>query len=438
MLSTAAVLPRRSALLSPAIALASACLVALPSTTRAAPPETATEQPPDPLIPPTAKGPVTYEYPAELLEREQPPAGTVTVQYVVGTDGVPKEIEVLDGVDPVLDAAALAVVGELRFEPASYQGEPVEVVLSIELTFTPPEPRVPDEVPDDGEVVDDGGEDETDDQRDQQDDGPVRIRGELLEAGRGSPVGGATVLAIPAGELPPGKIRQKLYDDETEPAWMIKALSRDDGSFELRGVPDGRVRLIFLASNFDRLEWVVELEPDSRLETKYFLQRNADNPFRTEVSVDRERMPEAVIRTVTIEQVNEIPGTYGDALKAVQNFPGVARAPFGAGQLTIRGAAPADSGVFLGYHEIPTLFHFGGLTSVFNSDILAQIDFIPGNFDPRYGDAIGGIINVQPRRGRRDGYHGYVDTDLFDTGVLVEARPARAASSSRVGAATWT
>src|SRR5690606_18140455 len=74
----------------------------------------------------------------------------------------------------------------------------------------------------------------------------------------------------------------------------------------------------------------------------------------------------------------------------------------------------------LGYHEIPTLFHFGGLTSVFNSDILAQIDFVPGNFDSRYGDAIGGIINVQPRRGRRDGFHGYVDTDLFDTGVLLE------------------
>ncbi|MCA9698273.1 MAG: TonB-dependent receptor, partial [Myxococcales bacterium] len=29
---------------------------------------------------------------------------------------------------------------------------------------------------------------------------------------------------------------------------------------------------------------------------------------------------------------------------------------------------------------------------------------------------------VQPRKGRRDGYHGYIDTDLFDTGVLVEGK----------------
>ncbi|HVI04162.1 MAG TPA: energy transducer TonB [Enhygromyxa sp.] len=415
---------RRSALLSPAIALAGACLLALPLSVRAAPPANAgAEQPPDELIPPKAKAPVTYEYPAELLEREQPPAGTVTVQYVVGVDGIPKELVVLEGVDPILDALALAAVGELRFEPATYAGEAVEVVLSIGLTFTPPEPEQPTDG-DGGEAIE-GGEASDGETSEEPDEGPIRIAGELLEAGGAAPVGGATVLAIPAGDYPLGKVRQKLYGEEPEPAWMFKALSRDDGTFELRGVPDGRVRLIMLAPNFDRLEWVVELEAGKQLEAKYFLQRNADNPYRTEVAVERETMPEAVIRTIPIDQVNEIPGTYGDALKAVQNFPSVARAPFGAGLLSIRGAAPADSGVYLGYHEIPTLFHFGGLTSVFNSDILAQIDFIPGNFDARYGDAMGGIINVQPRKGRRDGYHGYVDTDLFDTGVLVEGRAGK-------------
>ncbi len=102
------------------------------------------------------------------------------------------------------------------------------------------------------------------------------------------------------------------------------------------------------------------------------------------------------------------------------NFPGVARAPFGSGLLAIRGSAPEDSAIFFGYHEIPILYHFGGIRSVFASEILAQIDFIPGNFDGRYGDAIGGVINVQPRKGRRDGYHGFIDTNLFDTGALVE------------------
>ena len=397
--------------------LALLCGLSSPRSSLAAPPDASA--PEEQLIPPEVTvGVQPYAYPDALLQRESPPAGGVQVRYVVGTDGVPKEIEVLESLDPVLDAIAIEVVAALRFTPASYAGEAVEVVLSIEIPFTPPEP----EPPGDGEgEVGDGGEGEGEvEVESEEPQGPLRISGVLKEAGRNSPIGGATILAIPAGEYDLGKVRQHLYGEEAEPEWTIGGLSNDAGEFELYGVPDGRVRLIMLAPNFERLEWVVELSPNEQLKTKYFLTRTSGSPFRTEVAVEREEMPEIVSHEITPEIMAEIPGTQGDALKSVQNFPGVARAPFGSGMLSIRGAAPEDSGVYLGYHEIPQLFHFGGLTSVFNADILAQIDFIPGNFDSRFGDAMGGIISVQPRKGRRDGYHGYIDTDLFDTGVLAE------------------
>jgi hypothetical protein len=366
-------------------------------------------------IPPKALAPVTYEYPEALLELEDPPAGTVTIRYVVGTDGVPFELEVLEGVDPAIDEAALASVAALRFEPATFQGEPIEVVLTIELPFTPPvrEPDV-DEPDIDEPDVDEPDVDEPEPEE------PIRIEGVILEAGENIPVSGATMLAIPAGDLPVGRIRTQIYGEEEEPKWIHRTVTDGEGRFALRGVPSGRVRLIMIAPAFERQEWVVELGDDEALTTKYFMTRTAGSGYRTEVAVDRETMPEVISRTIQPKQIAEIPGTQGDALKAIQNFPGVARAPFGAGALAIRGAAPADSGVFLGYHEIPTLFHFGGLTSVFNADVIAQIDFVPGNFDSRYGDATGGIINVQPRKGRRDGYHGYVDGDLFDAGVMAE------------------
>jgi hypothetical protein len=380
--------------------------------------------PPDPPeasespIPPKPLGPLTYDYPTALLELDDPPAGIVTIRYVVGIDGVPFEVELLEGVDPAIDEVALASVAALRFEPASFAGEPIEVVLTIELAFTPPVREV-DEPDVDEPDVDEPDVDEPDVDEPEQ-DGPIRIEGVILEAGEGIPVGGATLLAIPAGDLPLGRVRTAPDDDASEPAWLRRTVSDGEGRFALRGVPSGRVRLILIAPAFERLEWVVELGDDEALTTKYFMTRTVSGGYRTEVSVERETMPEVISRTLTPKQLAEIPGTQGDALKAVQNFPSVARAPFGAGALVIRGAAPGDSGVFLGYHEIPTLFHFGGLTSVFNSDILAQIDFVPGNFDSRYGDVTGGIVNVQPRKGRRDGYHGYVDVDLFDTGVLAE------------------
>lgn len=361
----------------------------------------------------------SLEYPPELLELDDPPGGQVIVKYVVGTDGVPRELEVVQAVHPRLDALAVEAVGKLRYEPATYRGQPVEVVLSIGLEIEAP-PR-PEPAPEDEAEAPASDPDADEPLYDEEEsEGPVRIEGLVLEAGERTPVQGATVLAVPAGDREVGRIEQRTYEPPVEPQWSVRGATDAEGRFELRGVPDGKVRLIILAQGFARLDYVVELAPGEALDLKYYQTRIEANPYKTTVEMERDEMPEVTRRTISADEINSIPGTQGDALKGVQNFPGIARAPFGIGLLVIRGAAPSDSAIFLGYHEIPTLFHFGGITSVFNSDILTQIDFIPGNFDSRYGDAIGGVINVVPRAGRRDGYHGYADVDLFDTTVMAE------------------
>jgi len=44
----------------------------------------------------------------------------------------------------------------------------------------------------------------------------------------------------------------------------------------------------------------------------------------------------------------------------------------------VRGANPADSAVFIDGVEIPLLYHFGGLISVVNPNMLERIDFYSG------------------------------------------------------------
>jgi TonB family protein len=129
---------------------------------------------------------------------------------------------------------------------------------------------------------------------------------------------------------------------------------------------------------------------------------------------------EVTRRTVGKEELTRIPGTRGDALRAVELLPGVGRPAFGAGVLLVRGSAPRDSGVFLGGSPIPQLYHFGGLTSVVNSRLLDRIDFYPGNFSVRYGRQIGGVLETTFRDPATDGFHGVLDVNLLDTSVLVE------------------
>jgi hypothetical protein len=130
--------------------------------------------------------------------------------------------------------------------------------------------------------------------------------------------------------------------------------------------------------------------------------------------------PSAVRREMPVEQLQKLPGTQGDALKVVQNLPGAARMPFGAGGLVLRGASPRDSRAFIDGLEIPQLFHFGGIVSVYNSDMLQSIELYPGGFDAHYGRAQGGIVEVYSRVPKTDRLHGYVDMNFIDTTAMAE------------------
>jgi outer membrane receptor protein involved in Fe transport len=117
-----------------------------------------------------------------------------------------------------------------------------------------------------------------------------------------------------------------------------------------------------------------------------------------------------------------VPGAQGDALKVIEDLPGVARtSPIGGGFLVIRGSAPGDSLAFLDGLEIPLIYHFGALSSTVTPDLLDSIDYLPGNFSVRYGDMIGGLVQVRSRPLREEP-HGYANLNLLEASGLIEAQ----------------
>lgn len=61
--------------------------------------------------------------------------GTVFVQFVVDEQGRVTEERVVRGVHPALDAEALRVVRQARFEPGTQRGEPVKVRFTIPIRY---------------------------------------------------------------------------------------------------------------------------------------------------------------------------------------------------------------------------------------------------------------------------------------------------------------
>ncbi|MBN1128052.1 MAG: TonB-dependent receptor, partial [Chitinispirillaceae bacterium] len=54
------------------------------------------------------------------------------------------------------------------------------------------------------------------------------------------------------------------------------------------------------------------------------------------------------------------------------------------------------------------------------STALEGIDLYPGGWDPRYGGALGGVVEITGRKAKTDRYHGYLDANLLDASFLVE------------------
>jgi TonB family protein len=315
-------------------------------------------------------------------------SGAVELAIVISADGKVTDARVTDpGPHPSFAPAALEAVRQFEFRPAEIDGQPaaVEIAYRYEFTLRPvtAEPA----------------------------QGPVLLDGKVIERGTRSPVAGATVAA---GD--------------------VSAITGPDGGFELRGLVPGKVHLRILSSAHRPFEVEEELADGMRRTVEYRLTRRRTDPYEAVVQGDRERR-DISVHSLSVDEVRNLPGTQGDVLKVLQNFPGVARAPFGMGQLVVRGSSPADTKVYLDQVEIPIAYHFGGLASVVSGEVLSGLDFYPGNFDARFGRAMGGTVDLRTREPRRE-FHGDAQLDIYGGNFLLEG-PLGAGSFFVAGRRAW-
>lgn len=198
----------------------------------------------------------------------------------------------------------------------------------------------------------------------------------------------------------------------------VVAICDAAGRFHVTDLPAGVYRISVSAPAFRTLGAQEEVIEGQVTEARYRLEREGE---AMETVVRARRPPrEMTRRTLQTREIARMPGTAGDALRSVQNMPGVARPMFGSGVVVIRGSAPADTAFHLDGVPIPLLYHFGAFRSAIASDLIERIDFYPGNYSVRYSGVMGGIVDVTPRTPRREDWTGYVDANVIDAGAFVE------------------
>ena len=130
-------------------------------------------------------------------------------------------------------------------------------------------------------------------------------------------------------------------------------------------------------------------------------------------------------------QARELPGAFGDPLRAIDSLPGVVPTISGLPVFFIRGAPPASVGYVVDGVEVPLLFHAFLGPSVLHPGSLSGVVLQSAPADPRYGGSAGAVIVAEPSA-PSSSFHGEANLRLFDAGALVEAPFANGAGSALV------
>ena len=149
-----------------------------------------------------------------------------------------------------------------------------------------------------------------------------------------------------------------------------------------------------------------------------YLEKEFYDVFETVVT-GKEIKIDVAKKSLSQKDFLKAPGAQEDPVKAVQNLPGVASQTFSS-QIVIQGSEPDDTRYSIDGHEIPLIFHFGGLTSVVTPTAVREVEFLAAGFGPEYGRALGGIINLNTRSAKTDRWHGEGFMDITKLGALAE------------------
>ncbi|HWO24430.1 MAG TPA: TonB-dependent receptor [Kofleriaceae bacterium] len=318
----------------------------------------------------------------------------VKVKLYIDATGAVTKVDVLAPVGDGFDEAAVAAAKQYAFEPAEIDGKPGPIAVETAINFVieaqeveepdaPPPPKTRTGPPNHAGAM----------------DAPVTLSGEAIERGTRKRLSGVIVSIVELG---------------------LDAVTGADGSFYFHGVPPGKYQVLAVDPKYDRLLRPIAFEKRESVEVRLWLRPRGGNPYETIVEGEREVL-EVTRRTLRRQQLQSVPGTFGDPLRVLQTLPGVQRTPFGLGLVLVRGSNPDDTGIYVDGHEVPSLFHFLGGPSIFNAEMLDSIDLYPGGFPARFGRHHGGAIALELRPTKSDGIHGSAKVDFLDSGGYLRA-----------------
>jgi outer membrane cobalamin receptor len=205
----------------------------------------------------------------------------------------------------------------------------------------------------------------------------------------------------------------------------VRGLTNTSGEFNLR-LSKGEKILQVSYVGYGIISRVILLKKDTLLSIK--LKPKANQLEEVVISSTRNFQEEIFDsnqtskHVLTQNDINSIPvlGGEADVIKTLQLLPGAVRGVEGSSDLFVRGGAADQNLVLLDDAPIYNTSHLFGFLSVFNADVLDQVEAINGGFPAEYGGRLSSILNVSTKSNIPDKTLVSGDVGLIASRLYVE------------------
>lgn len=228
-----------------------------------------------------------------------------------------------------------------------------------------------------------------------------QVKAQLLEKGTRRPLANINIFILPE---------------------KLKTVTDNLGNFEFQTNPSSESEIIINQSGYKK--WskkMVDFNKNSldvNIVNTIYLEKESYNYLETTVTGVREKKESQ--KTLSQEEFLTMPGSGGDPVKAVQNLPGVNRSSGGDARVVIQGGEPEDTHYNINGHDVPLIFHFGGLTSIVTPEAVDSVDYFSAGYGSEWGRSLGGHVGLNVRNPKEDRMHLFAFADSFNTGGLIE------------------
>lgn len=200
-----------------------------------------------------------------------------------------------------------------------------------------------------------------------------------------------------------------------------------DGFFSFPQLKVGKYKLVIDNDFYEKLTENLEItKSDQILNVMYNLNERKDEQLDGVVISAKSTQDRTKVNISKIafdkKEVERIPSQGGEAdvITAFSVTPGVVTTGDQGGQLYVRGGTPIQNRILLDGMTIYTPFHSIGFFSIFESELIKNVDIYTGGFGANYGGRISSVMDISYRDGNRNKFGGKVSVSPFMGKLVLE------------------